>query len=89
MERFIWSIDQTRKIRIKDVREWSIDFDQYTDKFYVMAHGYGFGRGVPVLHSKDKDECHRFIDTITTPVLRKDGGPGDDLKEDAGDLKTE
>jgi len=79
MERYIWSISNNQKIRTKEIREYKIEFDTTVESFFVTAHGYGFGRGVTVFSSKNKDDCIRFVDNLTIPILRKDGGPGDDI----------
>jgi len=50
------------------------------NSYLVKAHGYGFGKGVNVFNSKTKDECIAFVNDLTIPILRKDGGLGDDVE---------
>ncbi len=78
MERYLWSISNDQKVRAKEIREYKITYDETTESFFVTVHGYGFGHGVTVFGSKNKTDCVAFINEQTIPVLRKDGGPGDD-----------
>ena len=77
MERYLWSVTKDQKVRTREVREYKITFDTIAETFFVTAHGTGFGHGITVFGSKSKDECTTFIDKLTIPVLRKDGGPGE------------
>lgn len=78
LERYVWSIDKGSKIRVREIREYKITYDSMAENFFVTAHGTGFGHGITIFGSKLKDECADFIDRLTIPVLRKDGGTGDD-----------
>ena len=60
--RFLWNILKTKKIKIKEVREYNINKDG--DLFVVNAFGF-FGGGVP-LYEGTHEECIGFIENLTT-----------------------
>ena len=79
MQRYIWSITNDQSIRVNEIREFKIEFNTDVTSFFVTAHGYGFGKGVNVFNSTDKTACIAFVNDLTIPILRKDGGIGDDV----------
>ena len=79
MQRYIWSITNDQSIRVKEIREFNIEYNMNENSYLVKAHGYGFGKGVNVFNSKTKDECITFVNDLTIPILRKDGGLGDEV----------
>lgn len=76
-ERFIWSINKSQKIRIREIREYNIQYDSTTESFFIVVHGYGFGKGITVFGAKTKEECITFVEHYTIPSLLK-GGESDD-----------
>jgi len=62
--RFIWNITQTKKVKIKEIREYSIVWNVDANKFDVLVFGF-FGGGVAVHSSESKEECRRFINDLT------------------------
>ena len=79
MERYIWSINKMQKIRIKEIREYNIQYDSTTESFFIVVHGYGFGKGITVFGAKTKEECVAFVEHYTIPSLNKEGGSNDSL----------
>ena len=62
--RFIWNITQTKKVKIKEIREYSIVWNVDANKHDVLVFGF-FGGGVAVYSSESKEECRRFIKDLT------------------------
>lgn len=81
MERYIWGLGFSQKIRTKEIREYQISFNENLESYLVTAHGYGFGKGVTVFGSKNKDECVTFINDLTIPVQRKEGGTDEPIQD--------
>lgn len=73
-ERYIWSTDQTQKIRVREIREYKITFDSTAEAYFVSAHGYGFGKGVTIFGPKPFDECTKFVDGMTTEKPKSECG---------------
>ena len=62
--KWLWSTNGRKKIRVKEVREWSITSDEELCTFSVSAFGF-FGGAVKLLECDSLDKCQEFIDSMT------------------------
>jgi len=74
MERYIWSINMDQKIRVKEIREYKINFDSEANVHFVTAHGYGFGKGITIFGPHTRDESVTFVNQMTSEQKKSDCG---------------
>jgi hypothetical protein len=62
--KFIWNITQTKKIKIKEIREYNIVYNEEHKSFDVVVYGF-FGGGVVIFTDRDEMVSRQFIDDLT------------------------
>ena len=63
-EKFIWSMDKRKKIKIREIREHNIVWNKEHNTFDVTVFGF-FGGGVVIYTNTNEMECRKFIDELT------------------------
>lgn len=71
-QKFIWSTNKLKKIKIREVREFSITYDDILRIYSVSAFGF-FGGPVKILETDNIEECQEFIDSLTDTKEEVDG----------------
>jgi len=62
-ENFVWSLDQTKMIRVSAVSRFELT--ERDNEFFVDAYGQ-FGGAVTIFRSSSKGSCVVFLDMLTT-----------------------
>ena len=63
MNRFIWDLQQVKKIKTKEIREYVIRKKENTGLFVVEVYGF-FGGGVEIFEGS-LENCRNHIDEMT------------------------
>lgn len=66
--KFIWNLDRDKKIKIKEIREYSIVSDKLSDSDNCFVDAYGFFHGGVRIFAGCREECVAFIDLLTDPI---------------------
>ena len=67
--RTIWNIGQTRKVKVKEIREWAIKGS--AEAFVVEVYGFFIGDKITVFQGTI-EECRAFIDEQTEKKEEKE-----------------
>ena len=67
---FLWNTTMSKKIKIKEIREYNVVFNKDTKTYDVNAFG-GFGGGVTLFTSCNEQDCVDFINQYTEPAKKK------------------
>ncbi len=62
--KFLWNTTKSKKVKVKEIREFSITYDNVLETYSVNAFGY-FGGAVKLFESKSEDACQDYIDCLT------------------------
>jgi hypothetical protein len=63
--KFIWNLDRDKKIKIKEIREYSIVSDRLSGSDNCFVDAYGFFHGGVRIFAGCREECVAFIDSLT------------------------
>ena len=62
--KWLWNTTKMKRIKVKEIREFSITADEDLKTFSVSAFGF-FGGAVKLLECDSLDKCWEFIDNLT------------------------
>jgi len=62
---FIWNLDHNKKIKTKEIREYSIVKENNDEKSDYCVEAFGFFHGNIRIFKGNKMECVAFVDSIT------------------------
>jgi len=71
--KFIWNLERDKKIKIKEIREYSIVSDKLSDSDTYFVDAYGFFHGGVRIFKGCREECVAFINLLTEPVKVETG----------------
>jgi len=63
--KFIWNLDHNKKIKIKEIREYSIVKENADEKAEYCVDAYGFFHGGVRIFKGDRELCVAFVDSLT------------------------
>ena len=61
---FLWDIAKVKKVKIKEIREYNVRWNETTRTWEVIVYGF-FGGGVVVFFAEEAEKCRGFIDELT------------------------
>lgn len=63
-EKFVWNLTHNKKIKVKEIREHNIVWNEEYKVFDVIVYGF-FGGGVAIFQSDSEITCRNYVDEMT------------------------